>query len=361
MLQIDEHKTLGIIANPMSSRDVRRVVSSATTITAVERANILERILLVLGGLGLKQAVMMPDTSGLSGQLLRNLRSRARVSQVPLPGLEFLDMNVTASSRDSRTAAAMMHQRSVDAIVVLGGDGTHRDVASASGQIPLACISTGTNNAFPEFHEATMVGMALGVALSNTHAAHAVVEPNKRLVVLEDGEPLDRALVDLAVTREQWIGSRAIWDPASLERILLTFCEPTGLGMSSIGSASEAVSRRAPHGLDIHLAEPAAANRRVLVPLTPGRLFEVGIDQTQRFLPDETRALPAHGVLALDGEREIECRPDRDYAVHLDFQGPRTLNIPGTMTAASQCRLFSNQPTYALREVDASKTTTTTS
>lgn len=372
MVEVDPNKTLGIIANPLSSRDVRRVVSSATTITAVERANILERILLVLGGLGLKRVMMMPDRSGLCAQLLRNLRSRARVSGSPLPGVEFVDMDVSSSSLDSRRAAQRMREAGVNALVVLGGDGTHRDVASASGDIPIACISTGTNNAFPAFHEATTVGMALGVALSRQHAGFAVIEPNKRIVVRRGEEMLDRALVDVAVTREQWIGSRAVWDPASLAQVFLAFCEPSALGMSSIGSACDLVARQDSRGLAVELHPMQAAPtiegdrntrppingtapaRIAAVPLTPGRLFAVGIARSWTLELNQSHCINYRGgVLALDGEREIECRADAEYSVCLDFDGPKTLNIPLTMQAASEGRIFSTQPADTLLEASA--------
>ena len=49
------------------------------------------------------------------------------------------------------------------AIVVLGGDGTHRVVAEARGDVPLCALSTGTNNVFPELREATVAGLATGL------------------------------------------------------------------------------------------------------------------------------------------------------------------------------------------------------
>ena len=42
-----------------------------------------------------------------------------------------------------------MKEKGVAAIVVLGGDGTHRAVVMACGDVPIAGISTGTNNACP--------------------------------------------------------------------------------------------------------------------------------------------------------------------------------------------------------------------
>ena len=43
-----------------------------------------------------------------------------------------------------------MRRMEVAAIIVLGGDGTHRVVVSECGSVPIAGVSTGTNNAFPD-------------------------------------------------------------------------------------------------------------------------------------------------------------------------------------------------------------------
>ena len=54
--------SIGIIANPASGKDIRRLVSYATTIDNNEKVNICKRIVLAAGGLGVKDAVFMPDT-----------------------------------------------------------------------------------------------------------------------------------------------------------------------------------------------------------------------------------------------------------------------------------------------------------
>ena len=56
-----------------------------------------------------------------------------------------------------------MRAAGVAAIVVLGGDGTHRVVAKACGDVPICALSTGTNNAFPEMRETTVAGLATGL------------------------------------------------------------------------------------------------------------------------------------------------------------------------------------------------------
>ena len=64
---------------------------------------------------------------------------------------EYIDIgSVTGTVEDTRRAVRAMVAEGVAAIVVLGGDGTHRAVAMDCGRTPIACVSTGTNNAFPD-------------------------------------------------------------------------------------------------------------------------------------------------------------------------------------------------------------------
>ena len=71
------------------------------------------------------------------------------------------------------------------AIVVLGGDGTHRVVAKACGDVPLCALSTGTNNAFPEMREATVAGLATGLVATGRAGDGAL----RREVALAVGSP----------------------------------------------------------------------------------------------------------------------------------------------------------------------------
>ena len=106
-----------------------------------------------------------------------------------------------------------MFAEGVDAILVLGGDGTHRVVAKACGDVPICALSTGTNNVFPEMREATVAGMATGLVATGRGGPGAVIR-EAALIVERDGAPADLALVDVAVTRERFVGARALWRPS---------------------------------------------------------------------------------------------------------------------------------------------------
>src|SRR5262249_60126147 len=94
---------------------------------------------------------------------------------------EFHELDVTSTGEDTFEAAQQMRAAGVAAIVVLGGDGTHRAVARECGDVPIAGLSTGTNNAFPEMREPTITGMAVGLYASGRRPANPALAPDKTL------------------------------------------------------------------------------------------------------------------------------------------------------------------------------------
>lgn len=56
---------VGIIANPASGKDIRRLVAYGTVFDNQEKVNIVRRVLLGLAAVGIKQVVFMPDYFGM--------------------------------------------------------------------------------------------------------------------------------------------------------------------------------------------------------------------------------------------------------------------------------------------------------
>src|SRR5262249_254375 len=160
MKVVERETTVGIIANPASGRDIRRLVASASVFPVAEKCNMITRLLAALHATRVGQVLLMPDLGGISERLRRGV---ARSAANPWPRVEFLEMPIKDGPEDSVCAVERMVERSVSAIIVLGGDGTHRLVAGTCGDIPLMSLSTGTNNVFPEMREATIAGIATGL------------------------------------------------------------------------------------------------------------------------------------------------------------------------------------------------------
>ena len=95
--------------------------------------------------------------------LLNRALDREQAVGHRFPAVDVLDMGVTSTVADTHTAARMMAEEGVAAIIVLGGDGTHRAAVSCCGGVPIAGLSTGTNNAYPELRESTITGFAVGL------------------------------------------------------------------------------------------------------------------------------------------------------------------------------------------------------
>ena len=79
-----------------------------------------------------------------------------------------------------------MWKAQVGAVVVLGGDGTCRDVAIGWPDAPLIAISTGTNNVFPSTVDGTTAGVAAGLVATGAVPVDTVGRQAKRVSLAID-------------------------------------------------------------------------------------------------------------------------------------------------------------------------------
>ena len=105
---------IGIIANPVSARDIRRIVANAGNLQITDRVSMLLRVLGAAGSLGVTRALMMPDNGGVSAMLLRSM-AREHQLQHAFPKVEFLKMVPTTTVNDTFLAARMMREAGVKA------------------------------------------------------------------------------------------------------------------------------------------------------------------------------------------------------------------------------------------------------
>ncbi|CDY77389.1 Acetoin catabolism protein X [Caballeronia glathei] len=335
---------VGIIANPISARDIRRVVANASGLQLAERVSIVLRLLSALAACGIGRVLMMPDREGLKVMLERHL-SRRQGPDAALAAVDYLDMPVTARVDDSFRAAHMMREAGVAAIIVLGGDGTHRAVVRECGAVPVAGLSTGTNNAFPEMREPTIAGLAAGLyAAGRIPAADALVR-NKRLdIEIRDargGVRSDIALVDAVISHEHFIGARALWKTDTLAAVYVSYADPQAIGLSAIAGLLEPVGRHESGGLAVELAAPGCGEFELCAPIAPGLMCSVPIDGWRRLsdgVPQRVRQRA--GIVALDGERELAFAPGDEVTVTLREGAFHSLDVAACMRYAARAGLM---------------------
>ena len=334
---------VGIIANPVSARDIRRIVAHAGNMQITDRANIVLRLLAGLKATGVEHVVIMPEEAGIRHHVKRGLTQSANRGETKFPTIEYLDMEVTATTRDSTHAAKMMADAGVAAIIVLGGDGTHRAVVSGCGQVPIAGVSTGTNNAFPKTTEPTLVGMAVGLAVTKDDLAPIAYQQNKVLEI-NLGDDTEIALVDVAIVAENYIGARALWRVDNFKELYVTFAETNVIGMSAIAALINPVDRLTPEGRQVIFDDAEEPGATVLAPIGPGMIEKIGIKSSNVLLPDQPIRLSLErGSIALDGEREMSFSARDAPTITLRSNAFRTINVDACLAAGGPSQLFQSK------------------
>jgi len=323
---------VGIIANPASGKDIRRLVSHATVTSNTEKTDILKRVILGIDSTGVDEILIMPDYYGLGIRALDALDHHPLSSRITM-----LDLEIQGDQEDSIQAAQIMKESGVDCIITLGGDGTNRVVSKTCGEVPLIPISTGTNNVFPVMSDGTTAGMAAGILARKIVDSEEVTSRRKRIKLLRGGEEKDHALIDAVVVTESFIGARALWDMQRIEQIFLTQAEPGSIGLSSIGAALKPVGVQDQFGLLIELGP----GRKVKAPIAPGLIMEVEVKSYRVLEPGERVPLTlAPSIIALDGEREIEINVADRFEMVLGMDGPRVGDISKILQEAVKRGFF---------------------
>lgn len=320
---------VGIIANPASGRDIRRLAAHGTVFDNNEKAAIVRRMLFGLEAAGVTQVLYMPEHDfgivprALDGQDLQLAASP-------------LEMPVLGMSADSTRAAQLLAERGAGCILTLGGDGTNRAVAKGCGAVPLVPISTGTNNVFPDFLEGTIAGLAAGLVATGG-ASERTVRRAPRLEVRVAGGPVESALIDVAVSSLPYVGARALWDLSVVREVVLARVAPAAIGLSALGGALlDAAVEEMDEATGMHITL-GSGGRQVLAALAPGLVQWVGVTAHRRIAPEAAVSFqPGAGTVALDGEREIELAADSHVEVRLGRDGPFVVDVPATMAAAAR-------------------------
>jgi predicted polyphosphate/ATP-dependent NAD kinase len=321
---------VGIIANPASGKDIRRLVAYGSVFDNQEKVRIVRRLLFGLRAAGVERVCYMPDYYGIVPRALDNVK-------IDLP-VSALNFSTKADQTDSTEAARIMSEQGVTCIVTIGGDGTNRVVAKGTTGVPVLPISTGTNNVFPTLVEATVAGLAAGLVARKLVPLEECTFTSTKLEIRLDGKIVDLAVVDVAVCEDFFVASRAVWDMDKVRLIFLNRAEPASIGLSSIGGLLHPVTAEEPHSLCLELGGDGFF---VMAPVAPGMVEKVYIRQKKVMNVGDEMEIPiVPCILALDGEREVEVRSGQHTAIRLAKDGPVVVNVQRTLHHAMQRKIL---------------------
>lgn len=323
--------TVGIIANPVSGKDIRRLIAHGSVFDNQEKVRMVRRILTGLAATGIEKVVYMPDGYAIVPRAVRGVSVPMEI--VPIA------MELRHCQMDSTNAGRHMAEAGVSVIIVLGGDGTCRAVSKGNNTVPMLPLSTGTNNVFPYMIEATIGGLAAGFVATGQVPFDTCVYRSCRLEILKDSKIIDIALVDVAVYNDRFVASRAIWDMDKVLQIFLTRARPDSIGLSALGGQLTTITPHELHGLHLLLGD--GGDKRITAAIAPGLMGTVwlkkkDIMQVGDILPVEITPC----VLALDGEREVEVKKGDTIMVKLSNQGPLVIDLAETMAFSQKKRVM---------------------
>lgn len=306
---------IGLIANPRSGKDIRRLVAKAGTTTLQDKVSTVRRVLVGAAEAGERQFLVLPDAQRICGQATDSLDVDVDVAEV---GCE-----LHHDESDTTAAAAAMKAAGCAAVVVLGGDGTNRAVALGWPDAPVVAISTGTNNVFPRHLEATVAGAAAGLVSTGAVALADVAAPSKVVHLTVTGELDDLALIDAVLVADRFVGARALFDPAMLRAAILSRAEPSSVGMTSIGGLLRPCGVADDGGVVLRFGP---GGRAVRAPLAPGLYADVAVESDASLALGQPVEVMGPGILALDGERTRVLADGQRAVLRVDRDGPLVID-----------------------------------
>lgn len=323
---------LGIIVNPFSGRDVRRLAARASASLHQDKRQQVARLALGALDQGVEEILLATDPFRVSELAVAKLpqRRHVRILQRPL----------AHSAEDTRTAALLMWEAGCRVFVVLGGDGSSRIFAKTLPDAVLLPLSTGTNNVFPYRLEASVAGMAAGLFATGKLDARQDCLRCKQVHITAGGRR-DLALIDAVLLRDDYIGSHLPFDAAKIESLLLTRAEPAAIGVSPIGGYLLPCGHADDFAVQVDCAP--GAGRRLSVPISPGLHTELGIAQVQKVPLGAPLALAGPGLLAFDGDRSLPLAAGETASLEVRRDGPHIIDASQAMHQAATRRLLDSQ------------------
>ena len=334
-LGAEQPRPVGVIANPMSGRDCRRMLARASYATLESKRDQVARAVVGAVAGGARQVMVVREPTRISQSAVENLSIDAEI--------EVIDIDARLDARDSMRAAEAMRTAGCGVLIVLGGDGTNRAVCKAWRDAPLVPLSTGTNNAFPVMVEATVGGSAAGLVASGRLALHEAAERAKLVHLRVESEADDLALVDVTQLVGDRVGNLMPFDPTRIRRVVLARADAASVGISAIGGLTEPCNGSDEFGVVVDCVEHERAGRPLRVPISPGLYRTVHVETARRVAPGQPVQISGPAVLAFDGDRERTLADGQVASLCVLRDGPWVIDVARALALAARRGLFTGR------------------
>lgn len=325
---------IGIIVNPAAGRDIRRLTGGASVVDNYAKRRVAECVLCGLTVLSdSPDATLMPDKAGIAGNVVENAPDGVSV--------DLLDMTLTGTAADTRRATERFREKA-DALAVLGGDGTTRDAALESGDLPLLSVSTGTNNVVPSAVDGTVAGAAAALVATDAVDSESVTYRHEMVGARTESGDSITGLAAVELSDRSFIGTRALLDPDELLGGIVSRASPSAIGLSGVAGALGSLAPDEPGAIALRLTDTDTTERTARAIVAPGVTTSVGVEDHRYLSNDESMTVEvSDGVVGADGERELEVT-DETVELYSVSDGPRIVSFETVFERAAHTGILEN-------------------
>lgn len=328
--------SVGIIANPMSGRDCRRLLARADSISYDSKRNQISRIVVGAVAAGCERLLVPWDPRRLVIGAVENMNLPVKIEQFRTP--------LQHSAEDTVQNVKKMRELGCDVIVVLGGDGTSRILTKAWADAVIVPLSTGTNNVFPLLIEPTIAGMAAGLVASGNVSRDDCAQRAKIITVEIDQQIVDLALIEALFLQGDRIGNLGPFEPQHMKTMVLARAEPDAVGMSPLGGLLYPAGMDDDFGVAVQFCSHAEGGHLLRAPVSPGLFRSAHIRSANKLPLGEAVTVTGPGILAFDGDREIKLADGQQARLSVLRAGPWVINPRDTLHQAAAKKIFVDMP-----------------
>ena len=320
----------------MSGRDCRRLLARADSVSHDSKRNQISRIVIGAVAAGCQRILVPWDPRRLVIGAVENMNIPVEIEQ--------FRTELHHSAQDTVQNVQKMRELGCDVIVILGGDGTSRIVTKAWPDAVIVPLSTGTNNVFPLLIEPTIAGMAAGLVAAAKISKEEAAQRAKVINVAIEGEIVDLALIDALFLQGDRIGNLGPFEPEYMKTMLLARAEPDAVGMSPLGGLLCPASAADDFGVRVDFCQHSEGGQLLRAPVSPGLFRTAHIRDVGKIPLDTTINIEGPGILAFDGDREINLADGQQAQLTISRTGPWVIDPRRALTLAAERKLLLDLP-----------------
>ncbi|WP_048816665.1 NAD(+)/NADH kinase [Caldisphaera lagunensis] len=318
---------VGIIINPNSGTDARRLTSNAQFMDSIQKLRIIKSVIMGLISTGINDIAVMPDYLGIAYNLIRDLKIEG-------VDLSIIDIDPEGDFNDTKNSIKIFRKENSPLIILLGGDGTIRAAAEESIDIPYLPLSTGTNNTIPYLVEGTVAGLAAGYFI-NYNIKEGLCNLNK-IDIYINKEFKSIALVDVSTTNYKYKGTGII-DLSMIIDSVVIYGKPTSIGLASIGGLIYDMGCNSSKFVYINFN---GNKYKIKAIASPGVVKNIDINYYKIVDVGNKILMEKSFFIEADGERLYPVDYEDEVISYVNPNGPKILDINKIMEFISKNQLF---------------------